>query len=153
MVDENEMSAIQLDKIRNHPVTMPMFWIGVIFLAGWLGRPAAVDYMTADFFTQVQAAEHTQNVTKQLDSLEKRQVAGMGALDDHIEEYRAASAYQLERSLAADLRRHQENPNRGTAWAEQERKLLAKVQLAKQYRNCLMNENPNCHLIQKQIFQ
>lgn len=161
MENNEDMNVpVNIAKLKSHPVTMPLMWVGVIFMAGWMIRPAMIAYMETDFFTKAEAAEHVDDIAQKLDKIEAkmekaeaRQVQQDRKIEAHISEFRAATAFQMVRGLEADLARHQEANDGGEGWARENRHLQEQVKLAHEYKDCIMHRLNHCDVIQKQIWQ
>ncbi len=152
-VKTKDMLAIDLSKATKHPVTMPAIWLVAIFLAGWMGKPIIMDWGGEIFFTKVEAADHITAVNEKLDRIEQNSTKNAKVMTDHITEFQSTAAFQVLRGLENDLARHKLDKQRTVAWQERTDNLEHMVALAHEYKNCLVNVRPNCHLIQKQIFQ
>ncbi len=152
-MDEAEMNTVSLLKLKDHPVTVPLIWLGIIFMSGWLGKPMAKAALAAEFYTQDQARAHVNQVTSRLDTIENTQGRMSKTMDADISERKAAGAFQLLRALSADLAAHRQLPKTAPGWSERDRLLVEQVDLAHEYKDCVMNERPKCDIIQRQIFR
>ena len=65
------------------------------------------------------------------------------------------AAFAMERGFKEDLRRHKEQkPSPVTrTWTDEYEDLEDKLGLATGYKDCLVNEQKNCDLLQKQLYQ
>ena len=146
-------SPINLETIKNSKVTMPLVWVFVLFIAGWKGPDVLNEYLDNVFFTLAQADEHTAAVTKQIKSIGAAQVQSASQLNSHITEFRLMAAVQAVRAYQEDLAKHRATTNNGNGWIVRETALENKVELAKEYKNCILNDRPNCDLLQRQLWQ
>ena len=82
----DELKTINLAKAKHQLVTLPLFWLAVIFIAGWLAKPWIAD---AFGFVTVANAEQQATAVKELGD----------KFDDHIVEFRVTAAFQIESGL------------------------------------------------------
>ncbi len=139
-VNLKSIPSIDLSQAKHQLVTVPLIWLAVIFVAGWVGKPWLAD---AVGFVTVAQAEQQAKAVKELGD----------KFDDHITEFRAGLAFQMMRGLSRDLAEHNNNPHDTLAWREKQRRLETKVRLATEYKTCVVSESENCHILKEQLYK
>ena len=134
------MKAINLTQAKHQLVTMPLYLVGTLFIAGWMAKPWLPDVI--GFVTKAEAAE---------------QAIAVRELGEQVTmlttEFRMNGAYQMVRTTEKDLAEHEEIVANTLEWRVEKRGLEKKATLAREYKSCLQSEMPNCHLIQQQLWR
>jgi hypothetical protein len=151
VANDNDVKAVNLTLARHQLITMPLTWLAIIFVAGWIGKPWIAK--TIGFVTVAQAEEQVKGVKAQV---EKQGVAiGIlgGKVDNLTVEIRMGQAMTLLRNMEKDLAEHNSKPLDTAAWRAGKREHEGKVKLANEYRSCIQNQNMNCNFIRQQLWQ
>lgn len=134
------MKAVDLTHIKHQLVTMPIYFLAVVFIAGWIGKPWLADQI--GFVTTAQAAEQADAVTEL-----SQQVGTI------LVEIRMEKAFRMIRTTQQDLAMHNASPDITHEWRSTNRRLEHKAALAKEYKTCIQNAGQNCDLLQNQLWQ
>ena len=144
--EANMNPSLSLKTIKEHPIISAVFAAGLISFGSIWGvlRPLVFEDLALEFVTKAYADEQISNLEIKVNDLSEK-------FDGHIVEFRVTNAFALEQGFKADLDRHNamdtDTPGRSTDISAVSRKL----DLATQYKNCLLAERPNCDVIQKQV--
>lgn len=151
--ETNVIAAFQ--KFENNPIkTSVLGSILAMLVAGWtFMRPAIIEDLSADFVTKSEATELNSQVTKRLDTLEEELSLNKDAVNSLAIEVRVSAAFQMERSFKNDLAEHRREKIDDPGWRQAERNLQEKVILAERYRDCLLHNDINCDILQRQLLQ
>lgn len=146
-----KLRTIDLSKAAHQLVTIPGTWLAVIFLAGWIGKPWLAD--AVGFIPRAEADKQHKELIDAGD-LRDRAILDIGSkVDDLALEVRVNVAFQMVSTLEEKLASHQAEDQNTPGWRDEGRRLKARVTLARQYKDCLVNKRPNCHLLQRQLWQ
>lgn len=145
-----------LREIQNYPIRTSIGAIlGIITVIWALYRPVLIEDLSADFVTKAELIKQTDIVTRQLRTLQGDMTSTQAVLGGLVTQVNVTAAFQMERGFQEDLDKHEaDRPRPVTSrWLETERDLIAKRDLANQYKNCVLNERKNCDMLQKQLWQ
>jgi len=154
-VDENEVKAINIAGIQNHPIKVTLGLLVAIFVIGFGTKAWVVEQISVDFFTIANAEEHVRVVSQRLDTMQSQMDTQSTSITGLTTEVRLASAFQIERGVKNDLAQHlasRPSPET-TRWRIDHSQLEAKVSIAEQYKTCVLAESKNCELLQRQLWQ
>ena len=145
---------INLSDPKHQLLTLPAVWLFAIFIAGWVGKSWVVDQF--GFVTIAMAAEDKQEIEDKIVVLSKTVVQIQTAQNEHIQEFKFANAFQMERAYHEDLAQHlaQDVPHTAV-WEAEMRKLESKARTATDYKACILESRPKatCDLLQQQLWQ
>jgi len=152
---DSDVKVLSYSEIKNHPIKVTFGLLGVIFVAGVMAKPWAVEQISVDFFTKAEAANHVQAVNKRLDTVESQLVRNSSAINGLSTEVRVSAAFQMKRGIQDDLDKHNTHKPTPTTerWRETQRHLEGRLRLANEYKDCVLKENKNCDLLQRQLWQ
>ncbi len=145
--------SMNLAKVKNHPVTVPAVWLGIIFIAGWQG-PNWIERNLGDvFMPRAEAATHEEvmRLQEEVEQIAAQQQQMKTTMDSHLVDYRLATAIQLERTFRDDLKDWREHPEETASWKAHEKELVDRLSMASQYRGCIVADRTNCDNIRKQL--
>ena len=166
-MESDEMNLPVISTFEKHPVKS----LAGVLLLGLGGmwafyRPALVEDLAKDFVPVAQAqvmheeiveelTEARRDMDSRIDSLENKIDGNSTAVKGLQTEFRLTAAFQLEHSIKTDLEAHENQPieKRDMNWVEDVRNLKRRLSLATQYKNCVLHEEPNCDLLQRQLYQ
>ena len=134
---------------------MPVMWLIVIAASIWMAKPWVVETFadTFDFITTAEADEQTKEIKEELAVQGKAITVLADRMDVFSNEYRMDNAVVTLRNAKRDLELHKAEALNTRSWAQQLRNLDEKVTLAEEYKSCLQGNQPNCHLIQRQLWR
>ena len=138
------MSTTVLSK--HQLLTLPAIWLFAIFIAGWVSKSWIVGQL--GMVTIAQASEDKKEI-------EDKIVILSATVDEHVQEFKFANAFQMERAYQEDLEKHLTENLQTPAWLAQKRKLESKVFTAGEYKTCVLENKPKtvCDLLQRQLWQ
>ena len=141
------MIPIDLSQAKHQLLTLPAAWLIAIFVAGWMGKGWIADQL--GFVTTAMASEDRQEIVEIIEEIQVAQT-------EHIQEFKFANAFQMERAFQEDLAEHLAQEVQHTpAWEAERRKLESKAKTAADYKACVLESKPKavCDLLQKQLWQ
>lgn len=142
--------AIDLKKAGQNLVAIPLIWLGVIFIAGLTAKPWVIE--TFGLVTTAQADDDKRQILKKVEELDKRVGVVAKTQMDHIKEFRIANAYALVRSTMEDMQEHDDRRNDTREWEREAEVLRHRVELAEEYKECVIHDRPDCQLIQRELW-
>ena len=159
-MNTKQLKHIDCAGAMKHPVTVPLGLLAIIFVMGWSGQSLIIEKLSDTFFTKTEAAEFTDGLDDLIASLDNRmvnmefvQVETNVLLNDLGIYVKTSNAYNMVRSLESDLARHQLNKANTESWTMENSKLSGQAKLANEYKDCVMHSEPQCALIQEQIWK
>jgi len=162
-----DTNVINIAGLEKHPVKAIIMALVVGFGSTWaFYRPALIEDLALDFVTTASAQSTHKDIQDQV--VQGQEVMGLriDRLEGKIDvnsytvkslqtEFRLTAAFQLEHSIKIDLENHesQSTEQRDSNWSSDVRKLRRRLTLATSYKDCILNESPNCELLQRQLYQ
>lgn len=112
--------------------------IGAIACLWYAKAWADKEYVTSDDF-----AKKSQEISLEISGVSSQITALVDITEDHVEEFRISEATQVVREAKRDLVMAEIS----NATPDQKRYLAEQVSKAEQYKQCLVNRQPNCRHI------
>lgn len=163
----DEMTLPNLAGLEKHPVKSILMALILGFGSIWaFYRPALIADLSLDFVPVAVAQSAHEEITEEVALARKVMSSRMDTLEGKIDEnsyavqslqteFRLTAAFQLEHSIKMDLEKHENQTvdQRDANWSNDVSKLKRRLSLSTQYKNCILNEDLNCDLLQRQLYQ
>ncbi len=150
-MEQKNMNPIDLSKGKHQLITVPIILLAFLFSAGFLAKEKVATVF--GLVTHAQADEDKREIKQDIEEL----VAVVGEVQtvqtEHIIEFRVANSFQMISAANTELKNHMLDELNTPGWLATKDKLESRLQLSIDYKNCILNNRPNCNLLQRQLWQ
>ena len=166
-MEQDEVRNLNIPKLENHPAKFLLGGLLATVVGAWaVMKPVIVEDLSTDFIPSAHAEVAHKEIKEEVQAAQEVLNYRIDGLEDKIDEnsrttkslqteVRLTAAFQLERSLKMDLEAHKNQPEdtRDINWSSDIARLQRQTGLATDYKNCLLENKPNCDYLQRQLWQ